>query len=115
MSAGDYDMALCAVDLGVGAGKFCRLKLLHLMPAARLTEEYLSKLWRAVHCSGKVMRFLRSGNSPRFHRSAKQRLYRMLRVAIGGRRSIHFRFGVAAENGLRDADNIIASFATRQK
>ncbi len=36
----DVDLAHCALDLGLGTGKFRRLHLTHLIPAARLTLDY---------------------------------------------------------------------------
>ena len=110
VSGGDYDLALCAVDLGLGVGKFCRLNLRHLMPSFRFEENYLLQLWRSVHCSGKVLRYLRTGTHNAFNRTFNQKIRRMARLATGGGKDIHFRFGVAAENGLRDADKIIATF-----
>lgn len=56
------------------------------------------------------MNYLRNGTYSKFSRSPLQRLRRLLRLAVGGEKDVHFRFGVAAEDGLRDADNIIASF-----
>jgi glycosyltransferase involved in cell wall biosynthesis len=107
MSAGDYDLALCACDLNLGTGKFSRLTLQHLMPAGRFEESYLIRLWRAVHCSGKVMRFLRKGYAPRFTKSAKQKLFRLGKLALGAKQDVHYRFALAAEQGLRDADALI--------
>lgn len=40
----DFDLALSALDIGLGLGQFCRLKLTHLIPAARLQEGYLLNL-----------------------------------------------------------------------
>jgi hypothetical protein len=37
---GDIDLALCAIDIGLGAGRFTRLQLTHLIPASRLTLDY---------------------------------------------------------------------------
>jgi hypothetical protein len=37
---GDIDLAHCGLDLGLGTGKFARLKLTHLIPASRLTLDY---------------------------------------------------------------------------
>jgi len=36
----DVELAHCALDLGLGAGKSTRLRLTHLIPAARLTLDY---------------------------------------------------------------------------
>ena len=38
---GDIDLAHCAIDLGLGTGKSTRLRLTHLIPASRLTFDYL--------------------------------------------------------------------------
>jgi len=37
----DTDMAYTACDMGLGIGKFCRLKLTHLIPPERLEEGYI--------------------------------------------------------------------------
>lgn len=44
MSCGDTDMAFTACDMGFGIGLFTSLKLAHLIPANRLTQEYFFKL-----------------------------------------------------------------------
>lgn len=36
----EVEMAHCAIDLGLGAGKSTRLRLTHLVPASRLTLDY---------------------------------------------------------------------------
>lgn len=36
----DMDLAHCALDLGLGTGRFTRLQLTHLIPASRLTLDY---------------------------------------------------------------------------
>jgi glycosyltransferase involved in cell wall biosynthesis len=38
---GDADLAHCAMDIGLGTGHFKRLNLIHLIPASRLTLDYL--------------------------------------------------------------------------
>lgn len=40
----DFDLALHAIDLGFGTGVFNRLGLTHLMPSARVKEDYLLRL-----------------------------------------------------------------------
>jgi len=40
---GDIDLALCAVDVGLGTGKSTKLSLTHLIPAARLTIDYFAR------------------------------------------------------------------------
>lgn len=109
VSGGDYDLALCAIDLGLGIGKFRDLVLTHLMPSSRLEEQYLIRLWRAVHCSGKILNYIRYGQVSEASRTTTQRIRRLLRLVLGGSQDVHFRFGVAAEKGLRDADSVIES------
>jgi glycosyltransferase involved in cell wall biosynthesis len=55
----DTDMALSALDIGLGIGKFARLKLTHIIPASRLTEEYLLKILKGIVYSMKIMHYLR--------------------------------------------------------
>ncbi len=37
---GDMDLCQCAIDIGLGTGRSTKLKLTHLIPAARLTLDY---------------------------------------------------------------------------
>jgi glycosyltransferase involved in cell wall biosynthesis len=37
---GDMDLCQCAIDIGLGVGRSTKLKLTHLIPAARLTVDY---------------------------------------------------------------------------
>jgi glycosyltransferase involved in cell wall biosynthesis len=55
----DFDIALASIDLGLGAGKFSGLKLVHIMPGSRLTEAYLTKLVKGIVYSRAVMDYLR--------------------------------------------------------
>ncbi|WP_404790624.1 glycosyltransferase [Altericista sp. CCNU0014] len=55
----DTDMALSALDIGLGMGKFTRLKLTHIIPASRLTEAYLLKILKGIVYSMRVMHYLR--------------------------------------------------------
>jgi glycosyltransferase involved in cell wall biosynthesis len=55
----DTDMALSAIDIGLGIGKFTRLKLIHIIPASRLTEDYLLKILKGIVYSMKIMHYLR--------------------------------------------------------
>jgi len=60
VSAGDNDLAACACDLGLGVGLFVALKLIHLIPAVRLEEEYLIRLVESIAYSGVIFRSFRS-------------------------------------------------------
>ena len=54
-SCGDTDLALTAIDLGLGTGQFSRLELQHLMPASRVEENYLSELTHGIHYSATIL------------------------------------------------------------
>ena len=60
ISCEDFDLALCALDIGLGLGKFVRLKLTHILPMGRLTEKYLLNLVKGIVYSRAIMDFLRN-------------------------------------------------------
>lgn len=51
----DSDMAFTACDLGLGTGRFAKLKLTHLMPPERLQEDYLLRLIESSTYSGIIV------------------------------------------------------------
>jgi len=55
VSGGDVDLASCACDIGLGVGLFAALKLQHLIPSNRLTEEYLLRLAEGIGYSGVIL------------------------------------------------------------
>ena len=55
----DSDLAECAVDAGLGTGRFTALKLLHLIPKRRLTEDYIVRLYAGLAASQEMLSFLR--------------------------------------------------------
>lgn len=73
MRCEDFDIALAALDLGLGAGKFSRLKLVHIMPGSRLTEEYLIKLVKGIVYSRALMDYLRGRPQEQLSRRRKIR------------------------------------------
>jgi glycosyltransferase involved in cell wall biosynthesis len=58
-SGGDTDMALCSIDLGFGMGRFYKLKLTHIIPSTRLTQEYIIKLYSGFNISAIILAHLR--------------------------------------------------------
>lgn len=55
MANGDIDLAFSAIDLGLGMGLFPQLNLTHLIPASRLTCEYLERQIEGSAASGVVL------------------------------------------------------------
>jgi glycosyltransferase involved in cell wall biosynthesis len=58
-SGGDSDLAFTACDIGLGTGQFVSLKLTHLMPATRLQEEYLIRLFEGMTYSHTILDYFR--------------------------------------------------------
>ncbi len=64
VSGGDNDLAACAIDIGLGCGVMASLRMTHLIPPERLTEEYLLRLIESIAYSGKMLRSLRPQTMP---------------------------------------------------
>jgi hypothetical protein len=54
MAGEDSVMAECAIDCGLGTGRFARLALTHLIPKERLTEDYIARLYAGFHISSQL-------------------------------------------------------------
>jgi glycosyltransferase involved in cell wall biosynthesis len=54
-AGGDSDMALTTFKLGLGAGRFPELELTHLIPARRLTLDYLEPLFEGFGYGGIIL------------------------------------------------------------
>ena len=57
----DIDMAFMACDMGLGIGRFASLRLVHLIPRQRLTDEYLFRWIEGCYYSETIMTALRQG------------------------------------------------------
>jgi len=105
ISGGDSDLAICACDLGLGMGLFTSLKLTHLIPEARLTEDYLVRLVEGLACSSVLLSSFRSNNggpsSPKLSTAAAD----VVRLLIRNRRER--RFFRAVRNGERKAAKLL--------
>ena len=55
LSGGDNDLAACASAVGKGVGLISALKLTHLIPTERLTENYLARLSEGIHFSSTLL------------------------------------------------------------
>lgn len=83
----DSDLAECAVDVGLGTGRFTALKLVHLIPNRRLTADYIVRLYAGLAASEEMLSFLRPKpgfSSPR-----------------GWKGEVRFLFNYLKSNGIR--------------
>jgi glycosyltransferase involved in cell wall biosynthesis len=55
LSGGDNDLAACACNLGLGVGLVQALKLVHIIPASRLTLDYLARLNEGIAFSSVIL------------------------------------------------------------
>lgn len=58
-AGGDGDLAECAIDVGLGVGRFTTLKMLHLIPKNRLTTDYVVQLYAGFAFSNEILSWLR--------------------------------------------------------
>jgi len=86
-SGGDSDLAECAIDVGLGTGRFAALKLLHLIPKGRLTADYIVRLYAGFAASHEVLASLR----PKRRYPASE----------GWKDELRFLFNYLRANGLR--------------
>jgi glycosyltransferase involved in cell wall biosynthesis len=61
-SGGDTDLVWCAIDLGMGSGRFKNLKLTHLIPRERLTKDYITQLFAGFIASDVILTAIRNSN-----------------------------------------------------
>ncbi|MBK7372355.1 MAG: glycosyltransferase [Saprospiraceae bacterium] len=59
LSGGDNDLAMCAIDLGMGVGIFESLKLSHYIPRFRTEIEYLKQLAYNIYFSSVILKYVR--------------------------------------------------------
>jgi len=76
----DSDMSLTACDMGLGMGLFTSLKLIHLIPAKRLQEDYLVKLLEQGVHSTTILNVLRGDPLPpaKTWRGKLREVYRLI-------------------------------------
>jgi glycosyltransferase involved in cell wall biosynthesis len=104
-SGGDNDLAACACDLGLGVGLIAALKLTHLIPPERVTEQYLVRLMEGIYCSGVVLAYLRSSKTELASYRIRWREY-LRALAIKG---VHRKMQFAHLRGRRHGLQIVAA------
>ena len=106
LSGGDTDLASTACDMGLGVGLFANLKVNHLIPPSRLTEDYLQKLVEGMAFSGLVLQSFR-GEAREPSSSIKTRVADQIRKVFMNRRDR--RFFSAVRSGEKRAMRFLAN------
>lgn len=101
----DSDMAFTACDMGLGTGRFTRLKLTHLMPKERIEEGYLLRLLEASTYSRCIVESYRS-KLPQFKKTRLIKLADFIRFWRMSPRER--RFHQAYQRGLQAAEQELA-------
>lgn len=92
---GDRDMAMTAIDAGLGVGKFPQLQLIHLIPSSRMTESYILRLAEESQASAFVLEKIRGASSrPSISGSFLKRLLLWIRVWTLPRMDRQIRFAL---------------------
>jgi glycosyltransferase involved in cell wall biosynthesis len=107
-SAGDIDLVLGCLDVGLGFGTFPELVVTHLIPEQRMTEEYIAKITRALIASNLWLSHLR-GDPIQF--SERPSFYTHLRgfYHFLKRSSVDRRYAAAVEAGQQDFQAMLKS------
>jgi hypothetical protein len=61
----DIDLGRCALDLGLGTGRFVALKLTHLISQDRLTENYVIRLMAGIAATNEILLLIHPSGRPR--------------------------------------------------
>jgi len=107
LSGGDNDLAACACDIELGLGLISALKLTHLIPPQRLTENYLARLSEGIQFSSTLLDA--KWGKAALPRSALGRLFDSLRTLR--LRTPHRQILRASYRGRNQAAKLLASAA----
>ena len=111
ISGGDNDLAACACDLGLGVGLIAALRLRHLIPPGRLTEDYLARLADGIAFSSILLDAERGlPVAPRSRAGRLADIVRLLRKSGPDRRVLR-----AAHAGRDRAARLVAEAAQRPR
>lgn len=100
---GDADLSYTAIKYGYGNGVFPELRLTHLMPRERFSEQYLLKLVEDMTCSHHVLNYRWEVEPPGCSRSQRLLQWYQLRFVSPRER----RFVEARARGLATARSLI--------
>jgi len=103
---GDTDIAYTGCELGYAMGVFPELKLKHLTPPTRCTEEYLHKTFEARAYSEVLHGWIETGKIPKQRTDVRGRLAVLARYVFGS--SLEKRMIQARSRGLKRAEEFVS-------
>jgi hypothetical protein len=95
LAGGDTDIGLASCAIGLGCAYMTTLRVTHLIPACRLTPNYLARLVTDVTASHHWIEFRRGGRRPGLYARIKLRIKVALGILLGARHSFHFEATLA--------------------
>lgn len=112
-SGGDVEISHVSCELGFGTGVFPELKLIHLIPAARLSIEYLLRMVEGAIASHYLITYKWSGQIPASPFTARRILSIMKSVLLN--RRLRRRQDLAVLRGIVSARRAILSVRSERK
>lgn len=104
---GDTDIAYTGLEMGLGMGVFTSLRITHLTPKSRCTEEYLLKNYEAHAYSEVLHHWVEHGTIPRQRTDVLGRLGVLARYIFGS--SLERKMITARNRGLRRGEQLVTS------
>jgi hypothetical protein len=104
---GDTDIAYTGLEMGLGMGVFTSLRITHLTPTSRCTEEYLLKNYEAHAYSEVLHHWVEHGTIPKQRSDLRGRLGVLARGVFGS--SLERKMIAARQRGLQHGESFVAS------
>lgn len=103
---GDTDIAYTGLDMGLGMGVFASLRITHLTPKSRCTEEYLLKNYEAHAYSEVLHHWVEHGTKPKQRNDLRGRLGVLARRIFGS--PLERKMIAARQCGIRRGEEFVA-------
>jgi hypothetical protein len=104
---GDTDIAYTGLEMGLGMGVFTSLRITHLTPKSRCTEEYLLKNYEAHAYSEVLHHWVEHGTIPKQRTDMRGRLGLLARRTLGS--PLEREMIVARARGLSRGEQFVTS------